>query len=131
MSQASIYEDFGRVGDMGPVGAALARFAESLSPDSEFKLENKRWVLRPKNLVTFQIQVKKPVIVMTFSGHPVQFKDRAENAGLRIEWQKLDQAMSSYSSYKITSAGQLLAASQFIKWGKEYAERRRVRSTNI
>jgi hypothetical protein len=121
-----LQDEFRRAGDVEATGAALARYAESLSP-GEFKLEGERWVYRPLNFVTFQVQKKQPVVVMTFSGYPRQFETKAEEAGLTKEWRSLSRTRE-YSACKITNPGQLLAASQFIKWGFEYKTRSKSRA---
>ncbi|MDP2997765.1 MAG: hypothetical protein Q8N47_09770 [Bryobacterales bacterium] len=135
MSSGSMYEEFRLAGDVvGDIGAALARFAESLSPGGQFGKENRAWIYRPNNFVAFQVQSKKGGILLTLRGLPVSyFKDLAEKAGLSdyfgvvaekagigAVWMGLDRARSSYSTYPIRNAGQLLAAAQFIKWASEY-----------
>jgi hypothetical protein len=123
----SIFEDLKRAGELCCVGEALARFAIALSPTSQFEFEGKQWVLRPDNFVTLHVQVRNPIIVMTFSGHPAQFRERSESFGLSAEYATLEASRTSHSSYKITSASQLLVAAQFLKWGHEYKTRNRKR----
>src|SRR5260370_39360081 len=89
----SLYDEFKRAGELECVGVALARFAESLSPGGEFKLEGKYWVYCPRKFVRFQVQRRSPTIVITFSGHRAMFKDRAEKADLTVEWRNLSHIM--------------------------------------
>ena len=71
--------------------------------------------------MTFQVQARarKPVIVLTFSGHYVQFQDKAKKTDIYQEWLTLERTMS-YSRYRITNPSQLAAAALFVKWGFEY-----------
>lgn len=112
------------------VGVALARYAESLASGGAFKWQDPKWIYRPLNFVTFQIPQRRPIIVLTFSGHRAMFKGKAESAGLTAEWLKLSD-MREYSVYKIEAPGQLLAATQFIRWGLEYKQRRKKPSTTL
>jgi hypothetical protein len=123
----SIYDEFGYLGDLGVIGSALTRYAESLCPEGSFKPEGHRWVYRPKNFVAFAVHYKRRArnVTLTFSGRPGQFKESAERVGLYEAWLELENDRAGWSRYKIENAGQLLAAAYFIRLGFEYRRRRR------
>jgi hypothetical protein len=109
-------EDFRRAGPMDVIAVALSRFAESLLP-GQFVREGQRWVYRPNNFVTFQVQPRKAGVLLTLRGYPAAFRERAEAFGLKDEHVNgLGRDRSSYSRYPVRKPGQLLAAAQFIKW---------------
>ena len=123
----SLYDEFGHLGDLGVIGSALAQYAESLCPGGSYKQERHRWVYRPKNFATFAVHYKRRArnVTLTFSGHPAQFKESAERAGLYEAWRELKKDLGEYSRYKIENAGQLLAAAYFIRLGLAYRRTRR------
>ncbi len=125
MSSSSMHEDFRRVGDLEPIGVALARYAEALSPGGAFQKEGGRWIYRPHNFITFRVQPRIGGILLTLSGHPIHYKERAAKAGFYEDWLKTGSEMASYTTYSITDASQLLAAAQFIKWASEYGRKGR------
>jgi hypothetical protein len=117
MSQSAMYEDFGRAGSMDTIAMALSRYAQSLAPGGEFKKAGRKWIYRPNNFVTFEVQPRKAGILLTMRGVPGQFRERAEAFGLRDEYVKrLDRDRAAYSRYPVRAPDQLLAAAQFIKW---------------
>ena len=131
MCQSLMDEDFGRLGgDLQIIAAALALFAKSLSPGGEYEKEGARWIYRPNDFVTFQVQPKKRAILLSLRGHRMAFKEKAENCGFERAWREdLDRGWSlSYSEYQITNANQLAAAAQFVKWASEHPWHRRARS---
>ncbi len=119
--------DLRRVGDVGIVGAALALFAKRIYPGGEFEYaeKGKQWIYRPYNFVTFHVQARNPVVVLSLSGsYVLYYKGMAEAAGLYNDWVKnVDRGMGSYSTYKIVDPAQLLAAAQFIQWASDYYKR--------
>jgi len=134
MEPGSIYADFRRLGGMEPVGAALALFAESLSPGGEFRLEGekaKKWIYRPNNFVTFQVQTRKPVMVITLRGLYVEFINEAKGTLFYKDSLALDRDMGTYSRYRIDRPNQLLPAAYFIKLAFDHFNRPRRRSSKI
>jgi hypothetical protein len=125
MDNSLMYEDFKRVGPMEAVAVAPSRFVESLAPSGRFVQENKRWVYRPNNFVTFQVQPKVVGILITLIGRPDQFRERAEAFGFKKEeyLKRLDPDRGAYSRYQIKTPDQLLPAAQFIKWAFENSKK--------
>lgn len=121
---SSLDEGRNRLDELSSVGVGLARYAESLSPGGRFVHEGTRWVYRPDNFVTFSIQKRNPKFTLTLSGHSVQFKNRAERAGLEAERWDLEVARREYSRYTVAKPGQLLAAAFFIRCARDYKHRR-------
>ena len=126
MSQEAMYEDFRRAGSMDVIAIALSRFAETLAPGGQFVKENRKWIYRPNNFVTFEVQPRKRGVLLTLRGGPEQFKSRAEAFGLQEEWVKrLDRDRAAYSRYPVRNPGQLLPAAQFIKWAFDNSKKRK------
>jgi hypothetical protein len=123
MSDIPIYQDFARMGEMAPIAIALSRFAESLSPGGGFKKKegDRKWIYRPNNFVTFEVQPRKRGILLTLRGSLPYYKDRSETfPELREEYiNRLESGPWEYCSYPVRSPSQLLAAAQFIKWAFE------------
>jgi hypothetical protein len=124
-----LYAELRQLGDLEPVGAALAEFVRALDPKGLFNWEDPQWVNRPDNFVTFSIHHKRAKnIVLSLRGHSVHYKAPAERAGLTNAYYDLGPGMREYSTYRITSAAQLLAAAFFIRVAFDYPSRGRKRS---
>ena len=124
MSHDAMHEDFLRAGGMQTIAITLSRYAESLAPGGEFIKEGRKWIYRPNNFVTFEVQPRKAGILITMRGGPEQFRPRAEAHGLLIEYGNLDRDRSAYSRYPVRNPGQLLAAAQFIKWAFDNSKKK-------
>jgi hypothetical protein len=126
MDESSMEEDFRRARSMDVIAIALSRFARSLQPGGQFVLEGHRWIYRPNNFVTFEVQPRKAGVLLTLCGPPAAFRERAEAFGLKDEYvNRLDRSRSSYSRYPVRNSGQLLAAAQFIKWAYDNSKPRK------
>lgn len=127
----SLYAELRQLGELEPLGIALARFVRALDPKGTFRREGKQWVNRPDNFVTFSIHYKRTKnFVLSLRGHTAQYKEPAEKAGLTDAWlNDLEHGMREYSKYRITSAAQLLAAAFFIRVAFDYPSRGRRRSS--
>jgi len=124
-----LYDELSRLGELSPVGVALARFAESLSPGGRFVRERSRWVYRPDNFVTFAVHHKKSrKLTLTLSGRPVQYKSLSEKADLGRAWQDLERDRSEYSRYDVARPEHLLPAAFFLRCAHHYKHRRTMRT---
>ena len=129
---SDLYEDLRAIPALEPIGTALARFAESLSPNGQFKLTGERWVYQPDNFVAFKVQSKRArSIVLTLYGNTLMLKRASDGAGLHQEWLELEPDRASYSRYTITSPKQLLAAAFFIRLASQYHPRRRRKAVEV
>ena len=106
----NLYEELGKMSKLASVGTALAQFTESLT-EGEFKLEDRVWVYRPCNFVTFRLTWKRSSsekIALSLSGgrllHSVESPHLKLWAG---RW-------ATYRSCDITSPRQLAAAALYI-----------------
>lgn len=91
-----------------------------------FEKAGQKWIYRPNNFATFEVQPRKVGILLTLRGTPGHFRERAEAFGFRDEYIKnLDLYRSAYSRYPVRNVGQLLAAAQFIKWAFDNTKKSR------
>lgn len=127
----SLHAELQQLGDLEPLGIALANYVRALDPKGTFNKEDKQWVNRPDNFVAFSIHHKRTKnIVLSLRGHTVHYKDPSERAGLGDVWLRdLEQGMREYSRYRVTSSAQLLAAAYFIRVAFGYSSRGRRRSS--
>ena len=125
MTNSPMQEDLRRVEDLEATGVALSRFAESLAPGGTFVKQGRKWIYRPNNFVTFEVQPRASGIVITLRGGPEQFRARAEAFGFKDEYVKnLNRERAAYSRYPVRNPGQLLAAAQFIRWAFDNSNKR-------
>ncbi|GAA0405364.1 hypothetical protein GCM10009133_12490 [Cocleimonas flava] len=108
----SIHEEIKELKYLAITGFALIDFAESISDGGKFELNNKRWVIRPKNFVTLQPHWKQTLnIAISLRGNPHEFAELTELP--------LKEGMSGYSECKVTLPTQLAAATFYIRRAKE------------
>lgn len=122
--EPSFAEELAHLGQLAPIGTALANFVEKLSPGGHFAREGSRWVYRPNNFVAFTVQYKrKKSLVLVLRGYLSEFKASESESCLKDAWLELEKDRATYSRYTITDAGQLLYAAYFIR--RAFVPRRR------
>jgi|ERR1700693_3012458 len=75
-NQSLMYEDFKRAGPIEAIAIALSRFVETIVP-GRFEKAGQKWIYRPNNFVTFEVQPRKVGILLTLRGTPGHFRERA------------------------------------------------------
>ena len=95
-------------------------FAQSLEPSSSLQWDGARYVMRPKNFVTFKVHHKRANnLTVTLRGTPKEFE---QQPGLQL---KADQ--NGYSIFRLEKNQQLAAAALYVRRAHELFERGRQR----
>ena len=114
-------DDLAEIPELRHVGIALAQFARTLFPDSDFKREGHRWVFRPKNYVTFSVHAARSRhIRLSLRGNRGEF---AEHKGAPLTKGRAP----SWSECIVKHPGQLLAAASYIDRAAQLFTRGRAR----
>ena len=90
------------------VARALVDYSVSLEPDCRIEKASARYVLRPKNFVTFEPHFKLVKnLTVTLRGRPEEFDQLPELL--------LKNSLQGYSSFTLVSCNQLAAAASYIQ----------------
>ncbi|MCB1433839.1 MAG: hypothetical protein KDK75_15515 [Alphaproteobacteria bacterium] len=120
MMLESLLAEVSKLSKIHRVAGGLVEFALSLEPNSELKSEHGRYVVRPKNFVTFSVHSSRTNnLTVTMRGNPSEFEHTAE---LLV---KKDQ--NGYSVFRLEEIGQLAAAANHIKRAHTLFDRGRTR----
>jgi hypothetical protein len=122
----SLEEEIAKLPELRHVGLALLQFARSLVEGIEFEAHDRRWVARPHNFVTFEVHWQRASnIALSLRGNPSEF--------IQMPELPLKAGMAGYSECKVTSVGQLHAASSYVARAGELYRRgsQRVRTKPV
>jgi len=104
----TIQSEINELGFLSTTGLALVEYAESISNGGKFELNNKRWVIRPNNFVTFEPHWKRTTnIAISLRGNPEEFAELSELP--------LKEGMKGYSECTVISSSQLAGATFYIR----------------
>jgi hypothetical protein len=113
--------DLAEIPELKHIGTALAQFARSLFPGSDFKREGSRWVFRPENYVTFSVHsARSRHIRLSLRGNRDEFSEH-KTAPLK------KGRNPSWSECIISEPAQLLAVASYIDRAAELFKRGRGR----
>jgi hypothetical protein len=113
--------DVAEIAELKHVGVALAQFACSLFPESDFRREGRRWVFRPENYVTFSVHSSRSRhIRLSLRGNREEF---SEHIGTPLKKGR----NPSWSECIVADPRQLLAAASYIDRAAELFKRGRRR----